>query len=40
MFRRLHADVLGALCGAVAHGLRVEKTLKLKTLPRMASFYG
>jgi Toprim domain len=39
MFRRLHADVLGALCGAVAHGLRVEKTLKLKTLPRMASFY-
>jgi hypothetical protein len=39
MFRRLHADVLGALCGAVAHGLRVEKTLKLKMLPRMASFY-
>ena len=38
-FQLLHADVLGALCGAIAHGLKVEKSLKLKTLPRMASFY-
>ena len=38
-FRGLHADVLGALCSAIAHGLKVEKSLKLKTLPRMASFY-
>ena len=39
MFRRAHADILGALCGAIAHGLRIEKTLKLKTLPSMATFY-
>jgi putative DNA primase/helicase len=38
-FRGLHADVLGALCDGVAHGLRTEKTLKLGTLPRMATFY-
>jgi hypothetical protein len=37
--RLAHADILGALCGAVAHGLKAEKTLKLDGLPRMASFY-
>src|ERR1700722_7327288 len=38
-FRRVHADILGALCSAVAHGLRTEKTLKIGALPRMANFY-
>jgi hypothetical protein len=38
-FRRAHADILGALCSAVAHGLRTEKTLKIDALPRMANFY-
>jgi hypothetical protein len=38
-FRRAHADILGALCSAVAHGLRTEKTLKIGALPRMANFY-
>ena len=38
-FRRAHADILGALCGAVAHGLRTERTLKIGALPRMATFY-
>jgi hypothetical protein len=38
-FRRAHADILGALCSAVAHGLRTEKTLKIGALPRMATFY-
>jgi hypothetical protein len=38
-FRRAHADILGALCRAVAHGLRTEKTLKIDALPRMATFY-
>jgi hypothetical protein len=38
-FRRAHADMLGALCSAVAHGLRTEKTLKIGALPRMATFY-
>jgi Toprim domain len=38
-FRRAHADILGALCSAVAHGLRTESTLKIGTLPRMANFY-
>jgi hypothetical protein len=38
-FRGVHADILGALCSAVAHGLRTEKTLKIAALPRMANFY-
>jgi hypothetical protein len=38
-FKRMHAEILGALCGAVAHGLRTEKTLKIGALPRMATFY-
>jgi hypothetical protein len=38
-FRRAHADILGALCSAVAHGLLTEKTLKIGALPRMATFY-
>jgi hypothetical protein len=38
-FRRAHADILGALCSAVAHGLRTERTLKMGALPRMATFY-
>ena len=38
-FRRAHADILGALCSAVAHGLRTERTLKIAALPRMATFY-
>jgi hypothetical protein len=38
-FRRAHADILGALCSAIAHGLRTEKTLKIGALPRMANFY-
>ena len=38
-FRGAHADILGALCSAVAHGLRNEKTLKIGALPRMANFY-
>jgi hypothetical protein len=38
-FRRAHADILSALCSAVAHGLRTEKTLKIGALPRMANFY-
>jgi hypothetical protein len=38
-FRGAHADILGALCSAVAQGLRTEKTLKIGALPRMANFY-
>jgi hypothetical protein len=38
-FRRAHADILGALCSAVAHGLKTEKALKIGALPRMATFY-
>jgi hypothetical protein len=38
-FRRAHPDILGALCSAVVNGLRTEKTLKIGTLPRMATFY-
>jgi hypothetical protein len=38
-FRQAHADILGALCSAVAHGLRTERTLKIGALPRMANFY-
>jgi hypothetical protein len=38
-FRHAHADILGALCGAVAQGVRTEKTLKIGALPRMANFY-
>jgi hypothetical protein len=38
-FKRVHADVLGALCGAVSMGLKREKTLKLPALPRMATFF-
>jgi hypothetical protein len=38
-FQRAHADILGALCSAVAHGLRIEKTLEIGALPRMATFY-
>jgi hypothetical protein len=37
--KRAHADILGALCGAVSMGLRREKTLKLSYLPRMAAFF-
>ena len=37
--KRAHADILGALCGAVSMGLRREKTLKLPALPRMATFF-
>ena len=38
-FRQAHADILGALCSAVAHGLKTEKSLKIGALPRMANFY-
>ncbi len=38
-FKKAHAYILGALCGAVSVGLRREKTLKLPALPRMASFF-
>jgi hypothetical protein len=37
--KRAHADILGALCGAVSMGLTREKTLKLPALPRMATFF-
>jgi hypothetical protein len=38
-FKRAHADLLGALCAAAASGLKAEKTLKLASLPRLATFY-
>ncbi len=38
-FKRAHADILGSLCSAASHGLRTEKTLKLRALPRLATFY-
>jgi hypothetical protein len=38
-FRRAHADLLGALCAAASIGLRNEKTLKLDSLPRLATFF-
>jgi hypothetical protein len=38
-FRRTHADLLGALCAAASVGLRNEKTLKLASLPRLATFF-
>jgi hypothetical protein len=38
-FRRVHADLLGALCAAESAGLRNEKTLKLDSLPRLATFF-
>ena len=38
-FRRAHADLLGALCAAASVGLRNEKTLKLDSLPRLATFF-
>jgi hypothetical protein len=38
LFKRVHADLLGALCGAVSVGLRNEKALKLTALPRLATF--
>ena len=38
-FRRAHADLLGALCAAASSGLRNEKTLKLDSLPRLATFF-
>jgi hypothetical protein len=38
-FKRIHADLLGALCSAASIGLRNEKTLKLKSLPRLATFF-
>jgi hypothetical protein len=38
-FRRVHADLLGALCGAASVGLQREKTLKLDSLPRLATFF-
>ena len=38
-FRRAHADLLGALCAAASAGLRNEKTLKLDSLPRLATFF-
>ena len=38
-FRQAHPDILGALCSAVAHGLKTEKSLKIGALPRMANFY-
>jgi hypothetical protein len=38
-FRRVHADLLGALCAAASVGLRSEKTLKLGSLPRLATFF-
>jgi hypothetical protein len=38
-FKRAHADLLGALCAAAASGLRDERTLKLTSLPRLATFY-
>jgi hypothetical protein len=38
-FRRAHADLLGALCAAASVGLRNEKTLRLDSLPRLATFF-
>jgi hypothetical protein len=38
-FKRAHADLLGALCAAAASGLKAEKTLKLASLPRLATFF-
>jgi hypothetical protein len=38
-FRRIHPDLLGALCGGVSVGLRVEKTLEPRPLPRLATFF-
>jgi hypothetical protein len=38
-FRRVHADLLGALCAAESVGLRNEKTLRLASLPRLATFF-
>ena len=38
-FRGAHADLLGALCAAASVGLRNEKSLKLDSLPRLASFF-
>jgi hypothetical protein len=38
-FRRAHADLLGALCAAASAGLASEKTLKLDSLPRLATFF-
>ena len=38
-FRRAHADLLGALCAAASVGPRNEKTLKLDSLPRLATFF-
>jgi hypothetical protein len=38
-FKKAHADLLGALCGAASAGLRNEKTLELKSLPRLATFF-
>ena len=38
-FRRAHADLLGALCAAASVGLRNEKSLKLDSLPRLATFF-
>jgi hypothetical protein len=35
----VHADLLGALCGAASVGLRREKTLRLDSLPRLATFF-
>jgi hypothetical protein len=38
-FRRVHADLLGALCAAASVGLRNEKTMRLASLPRLATFF-
>jgi hypothetical protein len=38
-FNRAHADLLGALCAAASAGLRNEKSLKLDSLPRLATFF-
>ncbi len=38
-FKRAHADLLGALCAGASVGLRNEKTLKLASLPRLATFF-
>jgi hypothetical protein len=38
-FKRAHADLLGALCAAASIGLKNEKTLKLASLPRLATFF-
>jgi hypothetical protein len=38
-FKRAHADLLGALCAAASIGLRVEKTLNLAFMPRLATFF-